>query len=60
MQILFNISEREPELKHELIQLIEHEIEYHSSAGIKSRGSKLLRKLYRQQGTDYKSVNNRV
>ncbi len=48
MQILFNISEREPDLKNELIQLIEHEIEYHSSAGIKSRGNKLLRKLYRQ------------
>ena len=48
MQILFNISEREPDLKNELIQLIEHEMEYHSSAGIQSRGSKLLRKLYRQ------------
>lgn len=48
MQILFNISEREPELKHELIELIGHEMEYHPSAGIRSRGSKLLKKLYRQ------------
>ena len=48
MQILFNISETEPDIKPELIHLIEHEIEYHSSAGIKSRGGKLLQKLYRQ------------
>lgn len=48
MQVLFNISEVEPELKNELIQLIEHEIEYHSSAGIRSRGGKLLRKLNKQ------------
>ena len=48
MQMLFNISEREPELKPELIQLIEHEMEYHPSAGIKSRGGKLLHKLNKQ------------
>lgn len=48
MQILFNISETEPDLKYELIQLIEHELEYHSSAGIKSRGGKLLLKLNKQ------------
>ncbi|MDX9883165.1 MAG: hypothetical protein RBS73_13965 [Prolixibacteraceae bacterium] len=48
MQILFNISEDEPELKHELIELIKHEMECHSSAGIRSRGKKLLQKLYRQ------------
>jgi hypothetical protein len=55
MQILFNISESEPELKPELIQLIEQEMEYHPSAGIKSRGNKLLRKLYQQ--TNGKSTN---
>lgn len=48
MQILFNISETEPELKYELVQLIEHEMEYHSSAGIKSRGGKLVMKLNKQ------------
>ncbi len=48
MQILYEISEFEPEFKHELIQLIEHEMEFHSTAGIKSRGKKLLKKLYAQ------------
>jgi len=48
MQVLYNISETEPEFKPELICLIEHEIEYHSSAGIRSRGGKLLTKLYKQ------------
>lgn len=48
MQILFELSEAEPALKPELIQLIEHEIEYHESAGIKSRGNKLLKKLYKK------------
>lgn len=46
MQVLFNISQREPDFKGELIGLIEQEIEYHGSAGIKSRGRKLLTKLY--------------
>ncbi len=45
MQILFEISESIPEFKPELIQLIEHHIEFHGSAGIQSRGRKLLRKL---------------
>lgn len=45
MQILFEISESIPELKPELTQQIEHEIEFHGSAGIESRGKKLLRKL---------------
>ncbi len=48
MQILYNISEYEPELKPELVQIMEHEMLYHSSAGICSRGKKLLQKLYRQ------------
>ena len=45
MQVLYEISETEPEFKHELIQLIGHEIEYHNSPGISSRGRKLLKKL---------------
>lgn len=48
MQILFNISEREPELKPEILAVIEHEMEYHSTAGILSRGKKLAQKLRRQ------------
>jgi len=46
MQILYNIAEKEPDFTNELIDLIEHEIEYHGSAGISSRGRKLLKKLY--------------
>ncbi len=48
MQILFNISEKEPELKPEILAVIEHEMEYHSTAGILSRGKKLAKKLRRQ------------
>lgn len=48
MQILYNISETEPDFKPELIHIIEHELEYHSSAGIKSRGGKLLKKLRKE------------
>jgi hypothetical protein len=45
MQILFNIARKEPDFAGELIELIEHEIEFHGSAGITSRGRKLIRKL---------------
>lgn len=45
LQVLYNISEEEPELKPELLSIIQHEIELHSSAGIKSRGRKLAKKL---------------
>lgn len=45
MQILFNIVEKEPAFSGELIDLIEHEIEFHGSAGLNSRGRKLLKKL---------------
>ena len=48
MQILFNISEKEPDLKPEILAIIEHEMEYHSRAAILSRGSKLARKLRKQ------------
>jgi hypothetical protein len=45
MQILFNIAQKEPDFKGELIDWIEHELEYHGSAGLTSRGRKLLKKL---------------
>jgi hypothetical protein len=49
MQILCNIAESEPDLIGELIDVIENEIEYHGSAGIASRGRKLLAKLYKMK-----------
>lgn len=45
MQILFNIALKEPDFAGELTELIEHEIEFHGSAGITSRGRRLLKKL---------------
>ena len=48
MQTLYGISEMEPDFKTELIQIIEHEIEFHPTAGIKNRRKKLLKKLYSQ------------
>lgn len=45
MQVLFNIAQELPEFAGELIDIIEHEIEFHGSAGIASRGRKLLQKL---------------
>ncbi len=46
MQILYNIAQKETDFAGELISLIETEIEFHGSAGIASRGRKLLKKLY--------------
>jgi hypothetical protein len=48
MQILYNISETEAALKSEVLTIIEHEMENHSSAGIVSRGRKLAKKLREQ------------
>ena len=45
MQILFNIAQKEPDFSGELTELIEHEMEYHGSAGLASRGKKLLKEL---------------
>jgi hypothetical protein len=50
MQILYNISEKEPDLKPEFLAIIEHEMEYHATAGILSRGSKIIQKLRIQVG----------
>jgi hypothetical protein len=46
MQVLYNISEKEPDLKPELLSVIQHENELHSSAGIHSRGKMLAKKLH--------------
>ena len=48
MQVLYNISEKEPDLKPEILNIIEHEMENHYSAGILSRGGKLADKLRKQ------------
>jgi len=48
MQILFNISETEPELKPELCEIILQEMEFHPTPGILSRGKKLTKKLQKQ------------
>lgn len=45
MQVLFNIAMQEPDFSGELVELIENEIELRGSAGIASRGGKLLKKL---------------
>lgn len=47
MQILHNIALLEPDLKSEIHIIIEHEIENHPSAGLVSRGRKLLKSLAR-------------
>lgn len=49
MQTLFNIAQQEPDFSGELIELIEHEMKYHGSAGLASRGKKLLKKLEPQR-----------
>jgi hypothetical protein len=48
MQVLFNISEKEPDFKLELLSVIEHELELHPTPGIVSRGKKLVKKLKEQ------------
>ena len=44
MDILYNLSQLYPEIKKELIYSIENQLPY-SSAAIKSRGKKMMRKL---------------
>lgn len=48
MQILYNISEKEPDLKPELLEIIQQQIEFHPTPGIRSRGNKLAKKLFQQ------------
>ncbi len=47
MTVLYNISNREPGLKHELIAILEGQITA-ESAGIEARAGILLAKLYRE------------
>lgn len=47
MQILYHIAEVETGLKPELVQIIEYELTLHPTAGLKSRGRRLLAKLCR-------------
>jgi hypothetical protein len=44
MQIMFNIAEKEPDLKNEL-RLVLEEMIHHESAAIKSRSRQLIKKL---------------
>ncbi len=48
LQVLYNLSEEEPDLKPELLSTIRYENELHSTAGIRSRGKKLAKKLQQQ------------
>lgn len=50
MQILFNISEKEPDLRKELKLIIEDLID-HDSAAIKSRSRQLMKKINNHTGT---------
>jgi hypothetical protein len=56
MQILYNISEKEPELKEELLQIIEQEMEYRSTPGILTRGKKLAGNLRKEIRNKNRSV----
>lgn len=48
MQVLYNISEAEHDMKPELIGIIEQEIEFRPTPGVIARGSKLVKKLRKQ------------
>jgi hypothetical protein len=48
LQILYNISQKEPGLKNELLSLIEYELEHDPSAGIVARGKRLATLLQKQ------------
>lgn len=47
MQILYNIAQKEADFAGELVEMIEHEMEFHGSAGISSRGKKILAGLHK-------------
>lgn len=53
MQLLYNISEKEPDLKPEILAIIEHEMQFHATAGILSRGTKLANKLRKQVQSNF-------
>ncbi len=45
MQILYNISEKEPGFKPELIEILSHAILFHPEPGVVAKGRKLVSKL---------------
>ncbi len=45
MEVLFQMCKKEPDLAHELIPLIEENMEHNGTAGILSKGRKILKKL---------------
>lgn len=49
MQIIYNISQAEPDIKTELIAIIEEQMPK-QSVGFENRGRKLLKKLYSETG----------
>ena len=50
MDILYNLSQQYPDIKKELISSIENQLPY-ASAAIKSRGEKMMKKLYLEMGS---------
>jgi hypothetical protein len=48
LQILFNISEKEPDFKPELLSIITYETELQTSPGVKAKGKNLLKILKKQ------------
>lgn len=47
MQILYNLSQKEPDLKHELISAIELTVQ-EGTTGVKNRGQRMLKKLRKE------------
>jgi hypothetical protein len=47
MQILYDISQKEPDLKPEVISAIELAIQ-EGTTGVKNRGRRMLKKLYKE------------
>jgi len=45
MEVLYQMCKKEPDLAHELIPLIEENMEHNGTAGILSKGRKILKKL---------------
>jgi len=50
MQILYNISQKVPEIKPELISAIELSVQ-EGTTGVKNRGHRMLKKLYKEIST---------
>ena len=46
MTVLYRICQKYPDLKQELIPVIEDNLAYSDKAGLQNRGKKILKKLY--------------